>query len=133
MSLSLPIRSPCPPGVCNCGREALLADPAGDWRILRLTRAEELKLIERLENVRGLDDLRAMQARMNELLGLKVSIEPGPSEVRTVRGFRIRIEDRPGLCGKLRQSVPAAIRRGLERRPEIAYAILNQHDLLARA
>lgn len=133
MDYPFPLRVACPPGACACGREALLADPEGDLRILRLTKAEERKLIERLENVSSLEDLRRMQSRMQELLGLVVRIAPGPNEVRTVRGFSIQIEEMPGLCSKTRQAIPAAIRRCLERRPEIAYAILNEHDLLAGA
>jgi hypothetical protein len=50
--------------------------------------------------------------------------------VRTVRGIVIALEDKPGLCKKLRQSVPAAIRRCLDQKPEITYALLNAHDLL---
>jgi hypothetical protein len=46
-----------------------------------------------------------------------------------VRGFIIQLADQPGLCKKLRQSIPAAVRRCLERKPEIAYAILDAHDL----
>jgi hypothetical protein len=133
MDDSFPIRTACPAGACACGRDELLADPAGDFRILRLTKTEERKLIERLESMQTLDDLRRMQARMTELLGLEVIIAPGLNEVRTVRGFSIRVEERPGLCSKVRQSIPAAIRRCLERQPEIAYAILNEHDLLSNA
>lgn len=133
MHSNLPIRTACPPGACACGREALLADARADQRILFLTRAEENKLIERLESIESLAELRRMQVRMQDLLGMVVRIAPGPNEVRTVRGFDIRIEDMPGLCSKTRQAVPAAIRRCLDRRPEIAYAILNEHDLLADA
>ena len=131
MHSSLPIRIACPPGACACGREALLADPRADQRILLLTKAEENKLIERLESVESLAELRRMQVKMQDLLGMVISIAPGLNEVRTVRGFDIRIEDMPGLCSKTRQAIPAAIRRCLDRRPEIAYAILNERDLLA--
>ena len=34
----------------------------------------------------------------------------------------MRFEEQPGLCRKTRQAIPAAIRRGLEKRPEVAYA-----------
>jgi hypothetical protein len=44
----------------------------------------------------------------------------------------IVLEDRPGLCKKVRQSVPAAVRRCLTMRPEIAWAILDSHDLFGR-
>jgi hypothetical protein len=50
--------------------------------------------------------------------------------VRTVRGISIQLVPRPGLCKKTRQLIPAAIRRCLEKHPEIAYAILDAHDLL---
>lgn len=131
MHSSLPIRTACPPGACVCHRETLLADPQADQRILLLTKAEENRLIEHLESIETLAELRRMQVRMLDLLGMVVRIAPGPNEVRTVRGFEIRIEDMPGLCSKTRQAIPAAIRRGLERRPEIAYALLNESDLLA--
>ncbi|MGN6578869.1 MAG: hypothetical protein ACTHJ1_02640 [Bordetella sp.] len=131
MHSSLPIRTACPPGACVCKREALLADPRADQRILLLTKAEESRLVAHLESVETLADLRRMQVKMLDLLGMVVRIAPGANEVRTVRGFEIRIEDMPGLCSKTRQAIPAAIRRGLERRPDIAYAILNENDLLA--
>jgi hypothetical protein len=131
MHSSLPIRTACPPGACICNRETLLADAQSDQRILLLTKAEENRLIEHLESVESLAELRRMQVKMLDLLGMVVRIAPGPNEVRTVRGFDIRIEDMPGLCTKTRQAIPAAIRRGLERRPEIAYALLNESDLLA--
>jgi hypothetical protein len=47
-----------------------------------------------------------------------------------VRGFNIRLAEQPGLCRKIRQSVPAAIRKCLEKNPDIVYAILDAHDLL---
>jgi hypothetical protein len=50
-----------------------------------------------------------------------------------VRGILIVLEERPGLCKKVRQSVPAAVRRCLNERPAIAYAILDAHDLLGSA
>ncbi|VFR60505.1 Ribosomal protein S3AE [plant metagenome] len=130
MSTSFPIREECPPGACQCGRDVLLGDPQGDTRILMLTKAEEKKLVARLENIESLEDLQRMQSRMAAQLGMVVTITPGAGEVRTVRGFNIEIEDRPGLCSKTRQTVPAAIRRGLDRRPEIAWALLDSQDLL---
>jgi hypothetical protein len=33
------------------------------------------------------------------------------------------------VCKKLRQSVPAAVRRCLDRQPEIVFALLDAHDL----
>ncbi|CAI8972465.1 hypothetical protein EMIT0P253_70068 [Pseudomonas sp. IT-P253] len=102
-------------------------------RILLLTRTEEKRLIERLENLQSLNDLERLQQRMYEQLGIRVNIAPGFNEVRTMRGISISLGELPGLCRKTRASIPAAIRRALEKRPEIAYALLNANDLLRDA
>lgn len=133
MTTTLAIRQPCPPGACDCGRDPLLETPGADVRILFLTRSEEKRLIERLENLQSLSDLERLQQRMYEQLGIRVSIAPGFNEVRTMRGIGINLGDQPGLCRKTRQSIPAAIRRALEKRPEIAYDLLNANDLLRDA
>ena len=70
MNLSFPIRQECPPGACMCDRERLLADPAADIRILRLTKEEEKRLVARLESIASLEDLRAMQGRIQAQLGI---------------------------------------------------------------
>lgn len=129
MNSSLPIRSPCPPGACTCDREQLLQLPGTAARILLLTRQEEKRLLERLENIQSLDDLEHMQRRLQEQLGIRVEIAPGFNKVRSIRGIGIHIDDLPGLCRKTRQAIPAAIRRGLEKHPEIAYRLLDAHDL----
>ena len=133
MNTTFAIRQPCPPGACICGRERLLDSPGSDLRILSLTRQEEKRLLERLENLASLTDLEHIQQRMYEQLGIRVEIAPGFNEVRSMRGIGIDIDELPGLCRRTRQSIPAAIRRGLEKRPEIAYALLNSHDLLRDA
>lgn len=130
MNAPFPIRKECPPGACVCGREQLLDDPQADICVLRLTKEEEKRLIARLEDVQTLDDLRRMQEKMHALLGITVTIEPSIHGVRTVRGFNIELADQLGLCKKTRQTIPAAIRRCLERHPEIAYAILDAQGLL---
>lgn len=130
MTVQSPIRSPCPPGACTCDRERLLETPGTDLRILLLTRQEEKRLLERLENLASLDDLQHMQRRLYENLGVRLEIAPGFNEVRTMRGIAIDIDELPGMCRKTRQSIPAAIRRGLEKNPQIAYSLLNAHDLL---
>ncbi|MEX6501347.1 hypothetical protein [Pseudomonas zhanjiangensis] len=130
MTPSAPIRQPCPPGACNCGREQLLDGPGGDPRILLLTRSEEKRLLERLESIESLADLERLQRRMHEQLGIRLDIAPGHNEVRSMRGIAIHIDELPGLCRKTRQAIPAAIRRGLEKHPEIAYRLLDAHDLL---
>jgi hypothetical protein len=125
----LPIRTECPPGACICEREILLADPDADLRPLRLTRTEELRLLERIDAVTSYGELKRLQERIRANLGAELRITPGPNEVRTVRGILIVLEERPGLCKKVRQSVPAAVRRVLARHPEITYAILDANDL----
>ncbi len=127
--LPFPIRVECPPGACVCDRDRVLADPQADHRPLALTRQQEQKLLARIEHVASYEDLRHVQGLIRKNLGAELRIEPGPNEVRTVRGILIVLEDRPGLCKKVRQSVPAAVRRLLGERPEIAYAILDAHDL----
>ena len=102
-------------------------------RILCLTRQEEKRLLDRLENIASLTDLEHMQKRMYEQLGIHLSIAPGFNEVRSMRGIAIDIAELPGMCRKTRQAIPAAIRRGLEKRPEIAWNLLNAHDLLRDA
>jgi hypothetical protein len=125
----IPIRVECPPGACVCDRERLLGDPHGDKRILMLTREEEKRLVARITQIDTYDDLKKMQAKIRANLGAELVIEPGPNEVRTVRGLHIELRDMPGLCKKTRQAVPAAVRKCLESRLEIAYAILDAHDL----
>ncbi|MFP6850811.1 MAG: hypothetical protein VCA57_19190 [Pseudomonas sp.] len=129
MTSTPPLRQPCPPGACDCGREQLLENPSSDARILLLTRPEEKRLLDRLENLESLADLEKMQQRIYEQLGIRVNVAPGFNEVRSMRGIAIQIDELPGLCRKTRQSIPTAIRRGLEKRPEIAYSLLNAHDL----
>ncbi|TPG80007.1 hypothetical protein [Pseudomonas mandelii] len=133
MTTTPPIRQPCPPGACDCGRDPLLETPGADVRILFLTRSEEKRLVERLENLQSLSDLERLQQRMYEQLGIRVDIVPSYNEVRTMRGIGINLGEQPGLCRKTRQSIPAAIRRALEKRPEIAYELLNANDLLRDA
>ncbi|HCT07113.1 hypothetical protein [Pseudomonas sp. BIGb0164] len=123
------IRQPCPPGACDCQREQLLEAPGTDQRILQLTRQEEKKLLDRLEDLKSLQDLERMQQLMYQQLGIRVHVAPGHTEVKSMRGIQIIIDDLPGLCRKTRQSIPAAIRRGMEKRPEIAYRLLDAHDL----
>ena len=112
-----------------CDRDRVLADPQADPRPLALTRLQEQKLIERIERIGSYEDLLHVQALVLKNLGAALRIEPGPNEVRSVRGIIIVLEDKPGLCKKTRQNVPAAVRRCLNARPEIAYALLDAHDL----
>jgi D-serine deaminase-like pyridoxal phosphate-dependent protein len=131
-SLPFPIRTECPPGACVCERETLLADPAADIRVLRLTREEEKRLIARIDAISTYAELTRLRERLQENLGVVLEIDPGTpgvTEIRTVRGLTIRLAERPGLCKKTRQTVPAAVRRCLERHPQIVYAILDAQGL----
>lgn len=123
------VRQPCPPGACDCEREQLLDAPDADQRILHLTRQEEKRLLERLENLQSLPDLERMQQLMYQQLGIRVHVAPGHTEVKTMRGIEIVIDELPGLCRKTRKLIPTAIRKGLEKQPEIAYRLLDAHDL----
>lgn len=124
-----PLRVECPPGACVCERERLLADPAADLRALRLTKIEEARLVERIERVASYAELMKVQAMIHAQLGLTLRIAPGPNEVRTVRGILVTIDEQPGVCKKIRQSIPAAIRRALAAQPQIMYDILDANDL----
>lgn len=129
MNAPFPIRKECPPGACVCNRQALLNDPQADLRILKLTREEESRLLARLEALSSLTDLKKMESRLHEQLGIVLTITPSIHEVRTLRGISIQLQEQPGLCRKTKQAIPAAIRRSLEKSPDIAYAILDAHGL----
>lgn len=126
-----PQRVPCPPGACICGHVALLESRQGDQRILLLTREEEAKLAERLEQVQTLTELRQLQQRMAEQLGLQLHIAPGSQGTQGLRGLDIQLEPMPGLCRKTRKALPEAVRRCMERHPEIAHALLDEGSLFA--
>ena len=127
--LPFPIRPECPPGACVCERERLLREPDADIRPLALDRKQESRLLERIERIDSYADLRHVQELIRKNIGAELRIAPGPNEVRTMRGIIIVLEDKPGLCKKVRQSVPAAVRKRLQEKPEIAWAILDAGDL----
>ena len=129
--LPFPVRTECPPGSCVCDRDALLQSPGADVRILQLTQAQEKKLLQRLENLSSLEDLRKMQARMEQQLGIRLVITPSPNEVRTLRGITILVEAQTGLCRKTRQSIPAAIKKSMDAQPQITFDLLNEDGLFA--
>ena len=124
-----PIRTECPPGSCVCEREALMQAPGGDTRILRLTREEERRLVQRLEQITSLADLRHMEQRLFEQLGVRLHIATSPREVRSLRGITILVQEQPGLCRKTRKAIPDAIKKSMDARPEVAYALLNEGGL----
>jgi len=130
MNSQPPIRQSCPPGTCTCRRDDLLEAPGADVRILLLTRHEENRLLERLANVQSLEELERLQQRMFEQLGIRMTIAPGHNEVRSMRGIAVEFAEQPGLCRKTRPAIAAAVRRGLAQRPEIAWRLLDAHDLL---
>jgi len=124
-----PIRTECPPGACVCGRDELLQNPSGDLRVLRLTRDEEKRLLQRLENLGSLSDLRRIEERLEQQLGIRLTISTSPIEVRTLRGITNLVHEQPGLCKKSRQAIPAAIKKSLEQRPEVAFELLDEGGL----
>ena len=126
-----PLRVPCPPGACICGHAALLESGQGDHRILLLTREEEAKLAERLEQVQTLAELRQLQQRMLDQLGLQLHIAPGRQGTQGLRGLEIELAPMPGLCRKTRKALPEAVRRCMEQRPEIAHALLDEGSVFA--
>jgi hypothetical protein len=128
-TIPFPIRKECPPGACVCDRDILLDDPTADWSILRLTREEEKKLIDRIDNLKTYADLKKLEERMFALLGITLRITPSARGVKTVLGLNIKLLERPGLCRKTREEIPRAIRRCLNNNPEIVYAILNVDGL----
>lgn len=124
-----PIRTECPPGSCVCEREALMRTPGGDVRVLRLTREEERLLVQRLEQITSLADLRHMERRLFDQLGVRLTIGPGPREVRSLRGLAILVHEQPGLCRKTRKAIPDAIKKSMEQQPQIAYELLDEGGL----
>ncbi|MGE8318784.1 MAG: hypothetical protein ACN6O3_08535 [Comamonas sp.] len=126
-----PVRTECPPGACVCERDALIATPGGDTRILRLTREEEKRLVQRLENIASLADLRHMEQRLFEQLGVRLTIRMSPHEVRSLRGITILVHEQPGLCRKTRQAIPEAIKKAMAEHPEIAYGLLDESGLFS--
>ena len=124
-----PLRTECPPGACVCERDALLRASDGDMRVLLLTRTEEKRLVQRLEGIDSLADLRHMQQRLFDQLGVRLSVSPGPGEVRSLRGITLLVHEQPGLCRKTRKAIAAAVRKSMERRPEMVYALLDEGGL----
>jgi hypothetical protein len=133
--LPFPIRKECPPGACACGRDALLdaweqLPEETDIRVLRLTREEEKKLVERIAAISTYEDLGRIEHKLQELLGITLTITPSARGVSTVMGLSIKLAEQPGLCRKTHESLPAAIRRCFRQHPEVVYALLNARDLL---
>ena len=124
-----PIRTECPPGSCVCEREALMHAPGGDTRILRLTREEERRLVQRLEQITSLADLRHMERRLFEQLGVRLTIGTSPNGVRSLRGITVLVHEQPGLCRKTRQAIPAAIKKSMETRSGIVFELLDEGGL----
>jgi len=129
------LRTECPPGACVCQREELLHKlhdtVAQEARVLLLTREEEKRLVQRLENLTSLQDLRHMEQRMQQQLGLRLEVGTATAGVRSLRGITILVCEQPGLCRKTRQAIPAAIKKSMERCPQIAWDLLDEGGLFA--
>ena len=124
-----PIRTECPPGSCVCQRDALMQASGGDTRILRLTREEEKRLVQRLEQITSLADLRHMERRLFEQLGVRLAIGTSPNGVRSLRGITVLVHEQPGLCRKTRQAIPAAIKKSMETQSGIVFELLDEGGL----
>ena len=88
------------------------------------------------EHVRALGslaDLRRMQERMEQQLGIRLSITRSPNEVRSLRGIAILVHEQPGLCRKTRQAIPAAIKKSMDAQPQIAFDLLDESGLFGGA
>lgn len=127
------VRKECPPQLCDCRREQLLQDRGACVDVLRLNLTEEKRLLAHIEAISSYAQLKKLGQQLQKNLGVVLRIEPGSNEVRTVRGFQIILEEQAGLCRKTRAAIPAAVRRCLAAHPEIAFAILNENDLLSGA
>jgi hypothetical protein len=101
-----------------------------DIRVLRLTREQEKLLIERIEAIATYEDLGRIKQRIHEQLGVTLTITPSARGVSTIMGLSIKLVERPGLCRKTRETLPAAVRRCFRNNPDIVYALLNSRDLL---
>ena len=123
------VRKECPPQLCDCERERLLADAQANLAILRLNLTEEKRLLAHIDTISTLEGLRKLEKNLQKNLGVVLRIAPGVNEVKSVRGIVVAIDAQPGVCKKIRQSIPAAIRRTLEAHPQIMYAILDANDL----
>lgn len=125
------VRKECPPNLCDCRREQLLQDEQACRDVLRLNLTEEKRLLAHIQTISNHAELKKLQRNLLRNLGVVLSIAPGTNEVRSMLGFQIELEEQAGLCRRTRVSIPAAVRRCLKAHPEIAFAILNEGDLLA--
>lgn len=105
--------------------------PEADQRILRLTRPEEKRLLERLARITSLADLRNMQCRLQEQLGIVLTVSAATAQVRTLRGISVWVQEQPGLCRKTRKSMTSALRQSLAQSPDIVFELLNENGLFA--
>ena len=122
MTAPFPIRKERPPGGARtCQREALLADPQADLRILRLAGEEEKNLLNLLESLQTLPELHRMVEGLQTRLGIVLTMAPGFTEVQSVRGFQIQVREQLGLWRKTRQAIPAAVRRCLKATPMVCW------------
>jgi hypothetical protein len=124
-------RTPCPAGACDCQYE-LLDAPDADARVRLLTAQQEKALIARIERIHSLEDMMRVIGLIYEQLGVRMTVEPGGNEVRTVRGLHIELEPLPGLCKKTRASLPQALRRCLDANQHIVYELLDRQSLWGR-
>ena len=69
---------------------------------------------------------------MEEQLGIRLRIAPAFGEVRSMRGIRNASRSSRGSAARPAGRFPPPS-AAAEKRPEVAYALLNAHDLLRDA
>ncbi|WP_114418343.1 hypothetical protein [Marinospirillum perlucidum] len=125
------LRQPCPPSVCDCDFRQLV-EGGEDLLLLQFNRKEEKRLLDRLENLKDYPDLLHLQDLMQRQLGISLSIQPGPNEVKSPRGLEFIFAPQPGLCRRTRQNIPTAIRKSMKNQPEILYQLLDAQGLFGQ-
>ena len=110
----------------------MLDAPDADARVRLLTSQQEKALIERIERIHSYEDMMRVIGLIYEQLGVRLHIEVGDGEVRTVRGIHIELLPQPGLCKKTRASLPKALRRCLAANQHIVHELLDRQSLWGR-
>ena len=94
-----------------------------------LTRSEEKKMLERLENLGSLADLRRMQERMEQQLGIRLSITQSPNEVRSLRGIAILVHEQPACAARHGRPSRLPSRKAWTPTPQITFDLLDESGL----
>ena len=131
MALPRPSASPARPGACVCERERLEA-PGADRRILLPDppgRAAPGRPPGSPAAWKTTEHLR----RMEEQLGIRLRIAPAFGECAACAASACASRSSRGSAARPARRFPPPSAAALEKRPEVAYALLNAHDLLRDA